>query len=76
MYADPYKHDPITVHSSLEKQFIVDYLNRTGLRIEKLKSLPPDKARELMTAACQYASLKLAEIESCSQFMRKIHLDY
>lgn len=71
----PPNRGPISVQAALEKQFIADHLHRSGLRIEDLKSLPPDLARKLMTAASQYASLKLAEIESCSQFMRKIHLD-
>jgi hypothetical protein len=73
MFAYPHKHDPMIVHSSLEKQFIADCLARVGCRVEDLKSMPADRAKELKTAACQYASLKLAEFESRSRFMDKIH---
>jgi hypothetical protein len=63
-----------TIHSSLEKQFIKDYLNSRGYQFKDLEVLPAEKSKSLMISACQYASLKLAEIESCSQFMSKVHI--
>jgi hypothetical protein len=58
--------------SSLERQLISDYLMEKGYRLETLKILPRNQVKKLMTEACTYASLKLAEIEARSQFRRKI----
>jgi len=58
--------------SPLERQLIIDYLAEKGYRLEDMKMLPTDLAKKLMTAACTYASLRLAEIEARSQFRRKI----
>jgi hypothetical protein len=61
--------------SPLERQLIIDYLWTKGYRLENLQTLPADLAKELMTAACTYASLKLAEIEARSKFLLKINYD-
>ena len=60
--------------SSLEKQFIVDYLNKRGYLPEDLLSLNPILAKEIMIRACRHASLKLTEIESRSHFIQKLHV--
>ncbi len=75
MYASPTQYIGDSVHSSLERQFIVDYLAEKGFSLKDLQTLPQKKAIELMAAASVNASLKLAEIESRSQFMRKIHFE-
>ncbi len=61
--------------SPLERQLIIDYLAEKGYRLEDMQTLPADLAKELMTAACTYASLKLTEIEARSQFRRKIQFE-
>jgi len=61
--------------SSLERQLIIDYLAEKGYRLEDMHTLPIDLSKELMTAACTYASLKLAEIQARSQFRRKIQFE-
>lgn len=59
--------------SPLERRLIIDYLSTKGYHLEDIKSLPKELAKELMTAACTHASLKMAEIEARAQFQRKIH---
>jgi hypothetical protein len=75
MYATPIHQSVKAPQSPLERQLIKDFLAAKGYGLEDVKILPADKAKELMTAACIYASLKLAEIESRSQFRRKIHYE-
>jgi hypothetical protein len=58
--------------SALEKQLVEDYLKSKGYRREDLHKMPEEQARELMREACTYASLKLAELESKSQFREEI----
>ena len=62
-----------SVQSALERKFIRKFLKRQGYSKEKFQALSINKKKELLKAASQYASLKLAEIESCSQFIHKIH---
>jgi len=61
-------------HSELEWQLITDYLKEKGYSRQDLRNLPEDEAQRLRSKACQYASLKLAEVESRAQFNRKIQL--
>ena len=61
--------------SPLEQQLINDYLNSKGYTREDLITLPIGKVRELMSEACRYASLRLAEIEARAQFRGKIHYE-
>lgn len=58
--------------SALERHLIKEYLENKGYRLEDLTKLPVDKAKQLMREACQYASLKLAEVESRAQFREEI----
>ena len=60
--------------SALERMLIENYLREKGVAsIRELSKLPKDKAKKLMQEACQYASLKLAEIESVDRLQRDIH---
>ena len=61
--------------SLLERQLIIDYLAKKGYVLKDLKTMPADKAKALMGAACKHASLKLAEIEARSQFRSKIQFE-
>ena len=57
---------------ALEKKYIEIYLAGKGYSLEDLKALPKDETKRLMTEACTYASLKLAEVESKAKFRQKI----
>ena len=63
------RRDPLTQlaegpQSSLERKLIKEFLLKEGYRPSDLKDLPREQAKSLMVAACRYASLKLAEVES------------
>ena len=58
--------------SSLERRLIKEYLHDKGYQLEDLKRLPLEESKQLMTEACKYASLKLAEVESRAQFREEI----
>jgi len=75
MIGAPTQYIGRTVHSSLERQFIIDYLAKNGYTLKEMQTLPDKLAKELMARACLYASLRLAEFESCSQFIHKIHFE-
>jgi hypothetical protein len=60
--------------TELERTYIREYLQGKGYRIEDLRKLPRETARQLMSAACIYASGKLAEIESRAKFREEIHI--
>jgi len=60
----------------LETMFLDEYLQSKGFSsIKELFKLPENEAKKLMIDACRFASLKLAEIESRSQFKKEIHLE-
>ena len=61
--------------SALERMIIEAYLAGKNVKLEDLKSLPPEEAQRLMKEASSYASMKLAEVESKAQFRREIHYD-
>jgi hypothetical protein len=58
--------------SALERCFIIEYLQEKGYTLEDLAKLPKEEAKKLMRGACQYASLKLAEVESRAVFREQI----
>jgi hypothetical protein len=58
--------------TALEKQLVADYLRGKGYEMEDLHKLPPEQVTVLMTEACKYASLKLAEIEAKLVFRKEI----
>jgi hypothetical protein len=58
--------------SGLEKALIGEYLLGKGFYLEDLKTMSKTDAKNLMDGACRFSSLKLAEMESRSQFRRKL----
>ena len=72
---DPIKHFNSAPQSALERELISEYLKNKGYRLKDLKNLPQEEAKRLMKEACQYASLKLAEIEARAGFSHKIKYD-
>lgn len=60
--------------SRLEMMLIDEYLQSQGYAsIKELCHLPEDEVKKLMIAACRFASLNLAEVESRAQFKKEIH---
>ena len=57
----------------LEQKYIEEYLHGKGYRREDLAGLPQAEAQQLMREACQYAALKLAEVEAKGHLRKKIH---
>lgn len=58
--------------ATLEHQFIEEYLRGKGHQWHDISAMPAEAARTLMTEACRYAALKLAEIEARSRLRKKI----
>lgn len=58
--------------SVMEKILLEEYLNAQGYTLKELQDLPEELAKVLMTKASQYASLKLAKVESSAHFRDKI----
>jgi len=58
--------------SAMEKALLEEYLRSKGHSLADLKTMPPERAKALMIEACQYASLKLAQVESKAGFREKI----
>lgn len=61
---DPFTNIAEGPQSSLERKLIREFLLEKGYRPSDLRTLPRDQAKSLMVAACRYASLRLAEVES------------
>ena len=61
--------------STLERRYIKQYLLEKGYTIEEWKRLPTKQAHKLMSEACRYAALKLAEVESRARFRHTIEHD-
>jgi hypothetical protein len=64
---------PDDPQSAMEKAFLAEHLWYRGYRWADLKFMPEAEVKELMTAASQYASLKLAQVESTARFREKLH---
>lgn len=62
--------DPL---ARLEKFFIAEYLRSHGYDLEKLRELPEATAKQLMTEASLYASVRLTEVEARAHFVEEIH---
>jgi len=54
-------------------KYIPEYLRSKGVSLESLGKLPKEEQQRLMSEASQYASLKLAEVESRAKFRHDIH---
>lgn len=60
--------------SAMEKMLLEEFLASKGYQMADLQHLPEDEVRVLMTEACQYASLRLAQVESTAHLREKIHI--
>ncbi len=60
--------------SVMETMLLEEYLHSKGYSLSDLHHLPTEQAKQLMSEACQYASLKLAQVESKAHFREKVHL--
>jgi hypothetical protein len=58
--------------ADLEMMYIGQYLHEKGYSVRQLDTLPEEAAARLMTEASQYASLKLAELESRARLRKQI----
>ncbi|MBK9053589.1 MAG: hypothetical protein IPL78_22615 [Chloroflexi bacterium] len=60
--------------SAMEKMLLHEYLQGKGYQLADLQGLPEAQVKALMTEACQYASLRLAQVESTAHLREKIHV--
>ncbi|MCA9949142.1 MAG: hypothetical protein KDE48_05815 [Anaerolineales bacterium] len=58
--------------SAMERMLLEEYLRTKGNCLADMDALPTEQAKTLMKAACQYASLKMAHVESTVHFRDKI----
>lgn len=58
--------------SVMERMLLEEYLRGKGYQLKDLHTLPEEQAKVLMTEASQYASLKMAQVESSAHFREKI----
>ena len=56
----------------LEMMYMDEYLHEKGYSIKELDTLPAEQATRLRTEASQYASLKLAQLESRARLRAEI----
>ena len=61
------------VHPFLEKLLIETYLKGKGYTMEEMKSMPEEKAKQLMREACTHASGKLVEVEVKAHLIQALH---
>jgi hypothetical protein len=59
--------------AAMERALIEAYLKGRGYSLKMLQKLPPEEVKILMTEACEYAALRLAQVESTARFRDKIH---
>lgn len=52
--------------SEIEKTLLEEFLHQRDLTLADLRAMPKDQADVLLAAACQYASLKMAQMESAA----------
>lgn len=60
--------------SAMETMLLEEYLQGKGYKMGDLQHLPEAEVKILMTEACQYASMKLAQVESTAHLREKIHM--
>ncbi|MGW8226693.1 MAG: hypothetical protein ACWGOY_13215 [Anaerolineales bacterium] len=58
--------------SALERIYIQEFLSNKGINPEIFGQLTKEEQHQLMREASQYASLKLAEVESRAKFRHDI----
>ena len=64
---------PETRSDQLEQHFILEYLKSKGHTPETARALPEAEAKHLLAEASQYASARLAEIETRAHFVEEVH---
>lgn len=64
------------IHPFLENMLIETYLKGKGYKLEDLKRLPDNEARQLMKEASTYASGKLSEVEVKARLRQVLHDAY
>jgi hypothetical protein len=62
--------DPL---AALERRLIDEFLALRGFTRGSIARLPASEAALLLGAACEYASLRLAEIESRAHYVDEMH---
>jgi hypothetical protein len=62
--------DPL---AALERALIDEFLTLRGYTRRSVAQLPVPEAASLLSAACEYASLRLAEIESRAHYVDEMH---
>jgi hypothetical protein len=62
--------DPL---AGLEIALIDEFLALGGFTRQSLATLPPAEAARLLSSACEYASLRLAQIESRAHYVAEMH---
>jgi hypothetical protein len=62
--------DPL---AALEITLIEEFLAQNGFTRDSLARLPPPEAARLLSAASEYASLRLAEIEARAHYVGEMH---
>lgn len=60
--------------SALEKALLEEYLAKKGYSLATLHTLPEAQAKALMTEACNFASVRLAQMESAAHIRETIRL--
>lgn len=60
-------------HADLEMLYIQDHLQGRGFTLEAVKELPEPQRKRLWAAATQYASCKLAEVETRAYMVMNSH---
>ena len=58
--------------AAMERSLIEAYLKAKGYSLKDLQKLPEEQAKTLMVEACEYASFRLAQVESMARFREKI----
>lgn len=66
----PMMEDP---NAELEIMYIEDYLSAFGLSLHDLNSIDEYLRRMYMTAACHFASTRLAEVEHWAHSSHSLH---
>lgn len=59
--------------AELERRLISEYVAATGHELESLLARHDYEAKKILTDASFYASSKLAEVESRSHYLHKLH---
>ena len=60
--------------AAMERMLLEEYLQGKGYHLKDLQTLPNEQAKALMKEASQYASLKLAQVESSAHLREKIRV--